>query len=213
MSGVKNWYLEEKNKRTLASLEKNGFKTLYMATKREAADEVLKLIPKGVLVGVGGSMTVRELGLVEALIRRGNEVAQHWQAGLSEEERMVARRRQLTSDVFLTSSNAITEGGQLVNIDGAGNRVAAMIFGPKKVIVVAGANKIVKDLNEALERVRKVAAPMDARRLNLKTPCAVSGVCTDCDAPDRICRVTTIMDRKPLKTDITVVLVGEELGY
>jgi len=213
MSGVKNWYLEEKNKRTLASLEKNGFKTLYMATKREAADEVLKLIPKGVLVGVGGSMTVRELGLVEALIRRGNEVAQHWQAGLSEEERMVARRRQLTSDVFLTSSNAITERGQLVNIDGAGNRVAAMIFGPKKVIVVAGANKIVKDLNEALERVRKVAAPMDARRLNLKTPCAVSGVCTDCDAPDRICRVTTIMDRKPLKTDITVVLVGEELGY
>jgi hypothetical protein len=114
MSGVKNWYLEEKNKRTLASLEKNGFKTLYMATKREAADEVLKLIPKGVLVGVGGSMTVRELGLVEALIRRGNEVAQHWQAGLSEEERMVARRRQLTSDVFLTSSNAITERGQLV---------------------------------------------------------------------------------------------------
>jgi L-lactate utilization protein LutB len=213
MSGVKNWYLEEKNKRTLASLEKNGFKTLYMATKREAADEVLKLIPKGVLVGVGGSMTVRELGLVEALIRRGNEVAQHWQAGLSEEERMVARRRQLTSDVFLTSSNAITERGQLVNIDGAGNRVAAMIFGPKKVIVVAGANKIVKDLNEALERVRKVAAPMDARRLNLKTPCAVSGVCTDCDAPDRICRVTTIMHRKPLKTDITVVLVGEELGY
>jgi hypothetical protein len=88
-----------------------------------------------------------------------------------------------------------------------------MIFGPKKVIVVAGANKIVKDLNEALERVRKVAAPMDARRLNLKTPCAVSGVCTDCDAPDRICRVTTIMHRKPLKTDITVVLVGEELGY
>jgi L-lactate utilization protein LutB len=213
MSGVKNWYLEEKNKRTLASLEKNGFKTLYMATKREAADEVLKLIPKGVLVGVGGSMTVRELGLVEALIRRGNEVAQHWQAGLSEKGRMVARRRQLTSDVFLTSSNAITERGQLVNIDGAGNRVAAMIFGPKKVIVVAGANKIVKDLNEALERVRKVAAPMDARRLNLKTPCAVSGVCTDCDAPDRICRVTTIMHRKPLKTDITVVLVGEELGY
>ncbi|MFQ6076048.1 MAG: lactate utilization protein [Candidatus Bathyarchaeia archaeon] len=213
MSEVKQWHLDKRIERTLKSLKENGFDTIYASTRTDAAKEILGLIPTDALVGVGGSITVRELGLVDALSRRGNRLAQHWQRGLSPEESMAIRRQQLTSDVFLTSSNVITESGQLVNVDATGNRVAAMVFGPKKVIVVAGVNKIVKDPDGAIERINSVVAPMNARRLNRKTPCAVTGVCTDCESPDRICSVTTIISKKPLRTDVTVVLVGEELGY
>ncbi len=213
MSEAKSWYVSKRFERTMDFLEKNGFKTVYAPTREEAAARVLELIPRDAVVGVGGSITIRELGLVDTLARRGNRVVHHWQRGLSAEEAMEARRQELNSDAFLSSSNAITEKGQLVNVDGAGNRVAAMIFGPRKVVVVAGVNKIVKDVDEAVERIRNVSAPMNAKRLNLETPCAVSGVCTDCESPGRICRVTTIMDRAPEEADITVVLVNEELGY
>jgi L-lactate utilization protein LutB len=213
MSYIRQWHMMTAVQRSLEALEKNGFTTLYASTKEQASREILRLIPADAVVGVGGSVTVRELGLVDALIARGNTVAQHWGTDLTPEERMDARRRQLTSDVFLTSSNAITEGGQLVNVDGGGQRVAAMIFGPKRVIVVAGVNKIVKDVDAAVRRIKEVAAPMNAKRLNRKTPCAETGVCSDCESPERICSVTTIFDRRPSLTDVTVVIVGEELGY
>lgn len=213
MSEVREWHRGVRVERALHALKENGFKTIYASTRIEAVEEILKLIPKDAVVGVGGSITVRELGLIDALSRQGNRVAQHWQKGLSQEESMAIRRTQLTSDVFLTSSNAVTESGQLVNVDGVGNRVAAMIFGPKKVIVVAGVNKIVTDLEGALDRVNNVASPMNAKRLTRKTPCAVTGACTDCRSPERICNVTTIINRRPIRTDFTVVLVGEELGY
>ena len=121
------------------------------------------------------------------------------------------------ADVYLCSSNAVTEDGKLVNIDSTGNRVASMIFGPKKVIVVAGKNKIVKDVGEALRRLKKVAAPMNARRHNLvELPCVATGACTDCDSPNRICRVITIMEKAPNRVrqpNLTVVLVAEKLGF
>ena len=213
MSDVREWHRGVRVERTLHALHENGFKTKYASTRTEAVEGILNLIPPDALVGVGGSITVRELGLLDALRHQGNEVAQHWQQGLSQEARMAIRRQQLTADVFLTSSNAITESGQLVNVDGVGNRVAAMIFGPHKVIVVAGVNKIVKDLEGALDRVNNVASPMNARRLQRQTPCATTGICTDCRSPERICNVTTIINRRPIRTDFTVVLVGEELGY
>jgi L-lactate utilization protein LutB len=213
MSKVKEWHLDKRVERTLLSLKNNGFETIYTSTRKEAAEQILGLIPIDALVGVGGSITVRELGLVDALSRRGNRVAQHWQTDLSTKERMAIRRQHLNSDVFLTSSNAITEVGQLINVDGGGNRVAAMIFGPKKVVVIAGVNKIVRDFDEAMERINHVAAPMNAKRLNRKTPCTTTGVCTDCDSLDRICNITTIINKKPLLTDFVIVLVGENLGY
>ncbi|UCH02878.1 MAG: lactate utilization protein [Candidatus Bathyarchaeota archaeon] len=213
MDEVKQWYLDKRIERTLQSLKENGFETIYAPNRAEAAKEIVALIPSDALVGIGGSITVRELGLLDALSRRGNRVAQHWQSAISSEERMEIRRTQLISDVFLTSSNAITESGQLVNVDGTGNRVAAMIFGPKKVIVVAGMNKIVRDLDGAIERVNSIAAPMNAMRLGCQTPCVANGVCTDCESSDRICSVTTIINRRPGRTDFTIVLVGEELGY
>jgi L-lactate utilization protein LutB len=213
MNQVKEWYLDKRIERTLQSLNNNGFETIYTPTKKKATSQILDLIPIDALVGVGGSITVRELGLVDALTRRGNKVAQHWQTELSPEARMAIRRQHLNSDIFLTSSNAITEAGQLVNVDGAGNRVAAMIFGPKKVIVITGKNKIVRDFDEAMERINHLAAPMNAKRLNRKTPCAISGVCTDCDSLERICSITTIINKRPLLTNFTIVIVGEHLGY
>ena len=143
-------------------------------------------------------------------------LADHWKArqgGAWQEEVMEIRRAHLNSDIFITSTNAVTETGELVNIDGTGQRVAAMIFGPKKVVVVAGVNKITGDLEEGLWRTSNVAAPMNARRLHSKTPCVETGECDDCVAPGRICGITTIIHRRPSRIPFTVVLVGEKLGY
>ncbi len=181
---------------------------------KEALDKVMHLIPKEAKVGIGSSVTVREIGLVEAIEKQGNTIFMDWGKPLELEEKFRKRRAGLTSDVYLASSNAITLSGQLVNIDGIGNRVAAMIFGPKKVILIAGANKLVDTLDEAFARIRNIACPLNGKRGNLKTPCAMTGKCTiDCDSPDRMCKVTVILERKPSLSDITIVLVGENLGY
>ncbi len=172
--------------------------------------------PERSSVGLGGSMTLREMGLVDALEARGVDVANHWKAGregASPEEVIEIRRAHVNSDVFITGTNAVTETGELVNIDGTGQRVAAMIFGPKKVIVVAGVNKITGDLEEGLWRASNIAAPMNARRLHPKIPCSETGECSDCVAPERICGITTIIRRRPRRTPFTVVLVGKKLGY
>ena len=213
---VKKWHLQKRVERTLAALRKNGFDATYIHARKEAVAKVLDFIPLDALVGVGGSITVRELGLVTLLKSRGNKIADHWQArheALAPDEVMKVRRLLLDCDVLLTSTNAVTEAGQLVNTDHAGQRVAAMIFGPRKVVIIAGVNKIVRNVQEALERIRNVAAPMNAKRLKVQVPCATTGICTDCDAPDRICNVTTIIEHKPVFTDISVILLGQVLGY
>ena len=213
---AREWHERLSVERTLSALERNGFDVMFYPTAEEALAGVMGLVPEGASVGLGGSVTLREMGLVDALEARGVEVANHWKAGregASPDEVMAIRRAHINSDVFITSTNAVTETGELVNIDGTGQRVAAMIFGPKKVIVVAGVNKITGDLEEGLWRASNVAAPMNARRLHPKTPCAETGECSDCVAPGRICGITTIIHRRPRKTPFTVVLVGEKLGY
>ena len=216
MLDAREWHEKIKIDNTLDALEKNGFHVKYYPTSKDALEGLLEMIPNGSTVGIGGSVTLREIGLIDALETCDLKIANHWKAnreGASQEEIMEIRRTHINSDVFLTSTNAITESGELVNIDGTGQRVAAMIFGPKKVIIVIGVNKITGDLEEGLWRASNIAAPMNARRLHPKTPCAETGECDDCLAPGRICNVTTILHRKPSKTDITVVLVGEKLGY
>lgn len=210
------WYQEKKVARAIAALKENGFKTFHVPTKDDAVSRILDSIPSGALVGLGGSVTLREMNLPEILKDHGHKVADHWEAskrGASADEVMEIRRQHINSDVFITSTNAVTEKGELINIDGGGQRVAAMIFGPEKVIVVAGVNKIVRDVEEAIWRARNVAAPINAKRLNKKTPCAVSGVCSDCDSNDRICNATTIIHRKLSNTDMIIIIVGEDLGY
>ena len=197
-------------------MRKNGFNVFYVLNNEDAVKKVLDIIPRKALVGIGGSVTLREIDLPRILRERGNKVADHWEArekGASTKDIMEIRRLHLNSDVFITSPNAVTETGELINIDGGGQRVAAMIFGPKRVIVITGIKKYAKNVEEGLYRVRNIAAPINAKRLSRKTPCAVLGECTDCDSEERICNITTILHRKPRNTDITVILIGEKLGY
>lgn len=213
---AREWHEMLRVESTLKALEGNGFDAVYYPTVVEAVAGVLGMVPEGALVGLGGSVTLREMGLVDALVARGLELADHWEAGrrgASKDEIMEIRRKHINSDVFITGTNAVTETGELVNIDGTGQRVAAMIFGPGRVVVVAGVNKITGDLEEGIWRASNMAAPMNARRLHPKTPCAETGECDDCVAPGRICNVTTLIHRRPRQTPFTVVLVGEKLGY
>ena len=197
----------------VASLKKNEMEALYFPTAAEAKEEVLRRVPPGATVGAGGSVTLREMGLLEALENRGNEVYDHWKEGLSPEGRLEVGRKHQRSDVFITSTNALTLDGKLINVDATGNRVTSMIMGPQKVLVITGVNKIVKNLNRGLARLKKIA-PRNCRRRKDPTPCSQDLTCHDCVTPARICRVTTIIEKKPRgMKEFTVILVGEELGY
>jgi hypothetical protein len=187
--------IEEDVQITIKALKTNRFDPVeYVEKAEDVAKVVMAMIPPEAKVGMGGSASLAQLGITDALMKRGN----------------ITRTQP---EVFLTSSNAITQDGKLVNTDLTGNRVSAMIFGPKQVIVVAGKNKIVKALNAAFDRIKTVAAPAMARLGGAKTPCAVEGgKCNDCKSPMRICAVTTIIEAKPRLTKISVVLVGEDVG-
>lgn len=207
-------FYEERAKRVVEALKKNLFEGLYVPTGEQAVQEVLKRMPEGAAVGVGGSLTLRQIGVVELLKKKGHVVYDHWQEGLDPAEIDAIRRKQLTSDVFLSSTNAVTVEGHLVNIDGSGNRVASMTFGPKKVIVVAGINKIARDQEAALIRIKNEAAPLNFYRLKLPTPCSKTTFCADCSPPARFCRVTAVTEVKPGGIpEFVVIIVGENLGF
>ncbi len=214
MNDLKAWHVDTLGAKAVEALNKNNFKASYVKTGKEAIDKVLSLIPADASVGIAGSWTTgTELGLPALLEGRGNTVLNHGKPGLSPEESLAIRRKQLTCDVFLTGTNAVTLDGKLVNVDGSGNRVASMIFGPKKVVVVAGVNKIVRDVDEAERRIELYAAPLNNKRLNKPNPCTTTGVCMDCQAPTRICNVTTILRKALPATELHIIIVGEELGF
>jgi len=208
-----SWSHEQKCRKAVESLGKHGFVAQYCQTPQEAYDYIVSAAEDATSVGFGGSMTIAGLQ-VEAYLRdRGKEILNHSNHALSLEERLAIMRRQLTCDLFLSGSNAVTLSGELINIDATGNRVASMFFGPRTVIVVAGRNKLVDgSAQDAIERVRNWATPPNAKRLNFKTPCATTGFCSDCNSPERLCRVTTIIDRKPRFTDVRVLVVNADLG-
>lgn len=213
MSQFIAWHNETIGNKVVKALEKNNFNAAYFQKRSEAVKHILSMIPATATVGIGGSWTLQELDLWNLLEERGNTLYNHNKAGITPDEALSIRRKQLTCDVFLTGTNAVTLDGKLVNVDGAGNRVAAMIFGPKKAIVVVGANKIVKDTAEAEARIKLYAAPINNKRLGRPNPCTTIGECVDCQLPSRICNVTTIMHKKPFAIDISVVIIGEKLGY
>lgn len=203
--------MDERIERTINALRKNKIEACYYEDSETALHALLKEISEKATVGVGGSVTVNNLEIPQKLAARGNKVFFHWLE--SEPERKAeARRNAGRADVYLSSTNALTEQGQLVNIDGVGNRVSSMIFGPRKVIIICGVNKIVENVDEALKRIKSTAY-QNARRLNLATPCAITGECNDCDSPQRMCNVTTIIERKPGETELKVVIIGEEVGF
>ena len=196
------------------ALRRRGFAAECFATATDAAARVTELAADATSIGFGGSKTLSALGLADSLAAAGKEIWRHGDPKWRPEEKMDVMRRELTCDLFLTSANALTADGRLVNIDGNGNRVAASIFGPKRVAFVVGRNKIVDGgIDAAIDRIKREACPPNCRRLNKKTPCAATGVCTDCSSPDRICKVTVVMDRRPSQTDTYVLLVDEDLGY
>ena len=193
------------------AMKKRQFDAYYCSTAEEAVEKVLELIPEGDVVSWGGVATVDQLGIKDRLRQRNQPLIDR-DTAKTPDERMDMLRQALTCDTFLMSSNAISEDGQLVNIDGMANRVAALCFGPKQVIVVAGMNKVAGDLNAAIARARNVAAPANAQRFNIKTPCAVNGQCGDCTSPDCICAQIVTPRFSKIPGRIKVVLVGEVLG-
>jgi hypothetical protein len=212
MEQLERWFREKQVERTIHALKKNNFEALYVSHSKAALKEAMKRIPDGATVGVGGSVTLAQIGLLDALKNRNVQLIWPFQQARSDEERLELVRRTFSSDVFLSSTNAVTEDGKLFNVDASGNRVGAMFIGPKKTIIVCGVNKMVKDLEAAEKRVREWAAPQNAKRLNRKTPCVETGVCGDCSSPDRICNIYVTLAKKPARTEVVVILVGESLG-
>jgi len=195
-------------------LEKRRMEGSYSASAAQAKDEILAMIPQGASVYRCGSMTTTGIGLWEKIAERTDiQVIDPYQPGLSPEQAMELRRQGLLADVMIASSNAITLDGKLVNLDGSGNRVAAMIFGPKKVILLVGMNKVAPDVESAVARVKHYAAPVNVIRIGYKNPCAETGLCIDCKSPQRICNMWSIIEGHMAKGRIHVKLVGEDLGY
>lgn len=208
-----SWLGEKLGERCVQALKSHGFDAHFVPSAEEGRRLILEWISGYESFGFGGSGTTRALGLPEALKAKGKTIFDHWQGSPVGEESHRIRLEQGRCDCFLCSANAVSATGEIVNVDGVGNRTTAMTFGPKKIVIVAGMNKVRPDLESALQRVREVAAPMRAKSLNMDTPCAVTGVCNDCNSPQRVCRVTTILHRRPMMSDITVVLINEHLGF
>lgn len=199
--------------RTAEALRRNNYYAVCAENCEEALEIIENLLDEGNTVAVGGSMTLFEAGVIEHLRSGRYSFYDRYEEGLSKEQINDIHKKAFFCDAYVTSTNAVTENGELVNVDGRGNRVAAMIFGPESVIVVAGYNKIVKDAEAAYKRIKSVSAPANAVRLNCKTPCTATGKCSDCKSDSRICADTVIMGHQIVKDRIKVVLVGEELGY
>lgn len=209
--------------KTMVALEKNNMTALYAETAEAARALALSLIPEGAVCASGGSVTLVETGIIDALKNGRYDYIDRGAPNLTQAEREAAMARAMHADVYLSSANAVTENGELYQVDGNSNRVSALLYGPKKVIIVAGVNKLVRDLDAAVLRVKTVAAPKNAKRLSCETYCAHTGHCvsldrdggmTDgCDSPARICANYVVMARQRHAGRVTVILVGEELGY
>ena len=211
--------LQMKLERTVKALQMNRMDACWVSTKEEALEKIRALLQKGSTVTCGGSMTLAECGIMELL--RSGDYRFLDRAAVPQEEVPAVYRAAFSADAFLMSSNAVTEQGELYNVDGNGNRVAALIYGPKEVIVVAGANKIVPDIPAAVQRVKRLAAPVNAMRLNQDTPCSGCGLCAGvkgdlaagCRAPQRICCSYVVSGFQRVPDRVHVILVAENLGY
>ncbi|MBE6907148.1 MAG: lactate utilization protein [Ruminococcaceae bacterium] len=210
MDASLNAVIEKKINRTIGNLQNNKMDAYYVKTCKDAVNLIDQLCAEGESVAVGGSMTLFECGIIDYLRSGKYQFFDRYAPGVDVGK---VFRQAFFCDTFFTSSNAITEQGELYNVDGNGNRVAAMIFGPKSVIVVAGYNKIVADLEAARRRVSDIAAPANAMRLDKKTPCKVLGACQNCRSDDRICADYVIHGQQTAKGRIKVIIVGEQLGY
>jgi len=199
----------------IKNLKKRNMDGAYFEKTEQAVASILMEIPDGVLVGLGGSESIIESGLVDALRKRSIRLLDRYKEGVSKEEVWEMRREGLSADIYVSSSNAVTMDGKIVNMDGIGNRAAAMIFGPGKVILLVGMNKVVKTVEDAVARIKNYVAPRNAIRVNIDTPCSKKGFCQEphCHPPHRICSQLVILESSMFPARIKLFLVGEELGY
>lgn len=208
---------EERNtllaEKMMKHLNRRNIEAFYCPTGKDAVKKVSELIEDGSSVTWGGSMTVRDLGIPDALRSRGTLEIFDRDMVESPEAVKEIYLRAFTADVYLTSANAISEDGVIVNIDGNGNRVAAITWGPKKVIFIIGMNKVAQTVEDALARARSIASPINAQRFDIKTPCKIDGACHNCNAPESICSYVHFLRNSRNKGRHVVVLVGEDLGY
>ena len=193
------------------NLKKRHFEAYYCENKAQALEKAMELIPDGVTIGWGGAMSAQQIGLFDALRNRNVTLLDRDKAA-DAQERGALMKRSLMADVFLTGANALSLDGQMVNIDGNGNRVASIVYGPDSVIVIAGMNKVMDSLEQAVDRARTVAAPANAQRFNIATPCKAAGSCHNCTSPDCICNQLLITRHCRPAGRIKFILVGEDLG-
>lgn len=212
MATPKELYYEKRAAILVKNLRSRHFEACYCPTKQEALAKALEWIPEGASVGWGGAMSAQQIGLIDA-VRIGNYRAIDREAAKTPQEREQTARDCFGADVFLTGANGLSLSGEMVNIDGMGNRVSAIIYGPKEVLVIAGMNKVEDTLEKAVIRARTVAAPMNQQRFLRETPCAATGVCADCKSPDCICNQIVITRHCRPANRIKFILVGEELGF
>ena len=198
--------------RMIKNLKRRNMEAFYCKTAAEAVNKVSELIADGSSVTWGGSMTIRDMDIPKALKSRGTLEVLDRDEVTDREEVVKIYERAFTADVYLSSANAISEDGVIVNIDGNGNRVAAITWGPKKVIFIIGVNKVAQTVEAALQRARSTASPINAARFDIKTPCQTDGVCHNCNSPESICNYVHFLRNSP-RGKHTVILVGEPLGY
>lgn len=208
-----SWYIEKQVERTIKNLNDKNMEGYYINSREELFEKLKQLIDEGSIVGVGDSMTLFETGVIDFLRGGSFNFLDKYEDGLTSEDKREIYIKNFSADTFMCSTNALTESGELYNIDGNGSRVAPMIYGPKQVIIVTGINKIVRNIEEAEKRVRQYAAPIDAKRLNKDTPCTKIGYCVDCKSPNRICNDFVVIRGQFIKGRIKILIIGESLGY
>ena len=211
LTEARHWHAEKRIEETLRAINKNNMEGVYAGDRREALNEILKRIPPNATVTHGGSYTLQEIGITD-ILRNGEYRYLRREVPANEREDRDVQIKGFSSDVYLTSVNAITTAGELIALDGIGNRVSSLFFGPRKVLVVAGKNKIVNSLDDGIRRLKEYAAPVHAKRRGWDLPCTKTGTCVECRDPKRICNKLAVLQYERDRERTTVILVGEDLG-
>ena len=211
LTEARHWHAEKRIKETLRAINKNNMEGVYARDRREALNEILKRIPPNATVTHGGSYTLQEIGITD-ILRNGEYRYLRREVPANEREDRDVQIKGFSSDIYLTSVNAITTAGELIALDGIGNRVSSLFFGPRKVVVVAGKNKIVNSLDDGIRRLKEYVAPVHAKRRGWDLPCTKTGTCVECRDPKRICNKLAVLQYERDRERTTVILVGEDLG-
>ncbi len=207
------WLKEKRINRTIEALQKNRMNGYLVNSREELINKIMELTKEGDTVSCGGSMSLFETGVIEHLRSGRYNFLDRYTEGLSQDEIDEIYRSAFSADVYFAGTNAVTENGELYNVDGRGNRIAAMLYGPHKVILIVGENKIVKNLEEAIIRNERVCAPVNCKRLDKATPCVKAGYCMNCSSPERICNEYIVIKKQMDKDRIHVIFMNESLGY